>query len=374
MSYLNDKNKLVYIESIYNQVAIKLSAECDRIGDKIPYIAKDGLYEDTDIFWWTNGFFPGMMWQMYHATREVKYKEKAEQVEKKLDAILYHYDRLDHDVGFIYLHTAVANYRLTGKEEAKQKALLAASVLTSRFHTEGGFIRAWNSQVPCGMIIDCLMNLPLLHWASGIVKDNRFSAIANQHVDAVVKHIIREDGSCNHIVELDESTGEFINNPGGQGFGQGSSWSRGQSWGVYGMALAYRYSKSEEYLQKAKKIAHYFIANVALTNYVSIIDFRAPLKPVYFDTTATACAACGLLELSNYVEEYEKELYIQSAYRMFEALSKNFVDLDKNRDGILLKGSAKYHREIDREVAIIYGDYFYLELCLRFLEKDFMIW
>ena len=224
------------------------------------------------------------------------------------------------------------------------------------------------------MIIDCLMNLPLLYWASEQEGDPRFSMIAKQHTKTALKYLLRPDGSCNHIVELDAYTGEFIDNPGGQGYEKGSSWSRGQAWAVYGMALAYRYTREEEYLDAAKRAAHYFISNAALTGYVSLIDFRAPAEPVYYDTTATACAACGLLELSEYVNVYEKELYVQSAFRMLEGMAERFTDFDTAEDGILLYGSAKYHRENDREVPIIYGDYFLLELLLRFLDCDFMLW
>jgi unsaturated chondroitin disaccharide hydrolase len=218
------------------------------------------------------------------------------------------------------------------------------------------------------------MNLPLLYWASEELKDSRFRTVAENHTRTAAKYLVRNDGTCNHIVVLDANTGEYLDNPGGQGYESGSSWSRGQSWGIYGMALAYRYTHNTEYLDIAKQIAHYFIANVALTNYVSVIDFRAPKEPVYYDTTATACTICGLLELSEHVAEFEKVLYIEAAIKMLEGLDKDFINKNLDIDGILTHGSGRYHREHDREVPIIYGDYFLVEAVLRLLDKDFKLW
>ena len=138
--------------------------------------------------------------------------------------------------------------------------------------------------------------------------------------------------------------------------------------------LAYRYTKKTSYLNAAKTVAHYFLANIALTDYVSLIDFRAPADPVYYDTTASACAACGLLEIAEWVDELERPLYEKSAWKVYEKLTHDFSDWNPDRDGILQYGSAKYHRAEDRQVPIIYGDYFLLEASLRLQNKAFLIW
>ena len=120
--------------------------------------------------------------------------------------------------------------------------------------------------------------------------------------------------------------------------------------------------------------AHYFIANAALNDYDVVIDFRAPKEPVYYDNTAAVCAACGLLELSEHVSEYEKDLYVTSALRMLHKITNRFCNWNVEEDGITMAGSACYHREDDREVPIIYGDYFLVEAVLRILDRDFLIW
>ena len=366
-----------WVKEVYEKILTKEEQVAKRNAHKIPYTTKDGVFDDKsgkEICWWTNGFWGGIMWQLYHAENSSDYMSEANCLENHLEKAFEHFDLLDHDVGFLWLHTAVAHYRLTGDPTARQRGLRAAAVLASRYCPAGEYIRAWNRPGLSQMIIDCVMNLPLLFWAASEGAGDHYRQIAIHHLDRVLTHIIREDGSCNHIVEFDEATGEVLNIPGGQGYGENSSWSRGQSWAIYGLALAYRYTKKTSYLNAAKTVAHYFLANIALTDYVSLIDFRAPADPVYYDTTASACAACGLLEIAEWVDELERPLYEKSAWKVYEKLTHDFSDWNPDRDGILQYGSAKYHRAEDRQVPIIYGDYFLLEASLRLQNKAFLIW
>ena len=349
--------------------------------NKVPYIAKNGVFDDlseTRLGWWTNGFWGGMMWQLYQATKEPIYKEVAENLEKKMDAVLLDSSVMDHDSGFRWLPTAVANYRLFGSKESRNRGMIAASNLAGRYNAKGEYIVAWNSrpghQVDGWAIIDCMMNIPLLYWAGKEMEDPRFTDIANRHAETAMRVLLRPDGSCNHIGILDPETGEVLSLPGGQGYGEGSSWSRGQAWAVYGFALAFLHTGNQEFLDAAKRAAHYFLANVAMTGYVSLVDFRAPKEPVYWDTTATACAACGLLQIAEMVSEFEKDLYYKGAVKMLMALSEYHCDWNLKTDGILQNGTAAYWRDTDRHVSIIYGDYFYVEGILRLLGKEFMIW
>ena len=377
MEKLDKREYCGWAEEIYQKICVKMKAQAQRVGTDIPYIPENGRYKDMGnegIHWWTNGFWPGILWQMYHATNEEFYKETARGVEKRLDQALNHYSGLDHDVGFIWLHASVADYRLTGDEEAKERGLKAAGVLASRYNPAGQYLSAWNGNRPGHMIIDCLMNTPLLYWASRETEDPRFALIAERHTDTTLKYIVREDGSCNHIVILDPVTGEFTDNPGGQGYGKGSSWSRGQAWAVYGFVLGYKYTGKIEYLEASKQVAHYFLANAAITDYVPLLDFRAPKEPVYYDTTAGAIAACGLLALAEVVDIFEKRLYAEGALKILKAIEKKHCNWNPEEDSIVDFGSAKYHREEDREVPIIYGDYFYIEGIFRLLEKSFMMW
>lgn len=377
MRYGLDGETMQWAESVWKKLETKLEAECLRLGAMMPYVPVNGRYEDMgkkELAAWTNGFYSGIQWQMYHATGKECYKDVAVGIEERLDGALAEYTKLDHDLGFLWLHTAVADYRLTGNERSRARGLHAAGILAGRYNPNGRFIKAWNGPREGIAIVDCLMNLPLLYWASEELNDSASHQIAVNHTDMALNYICRPDGSCNHLVEFNGATGEYKGNPGGQGYESGSSWSRGQSWAIYGMSLAYRYTGEKACLDAAKRTAHYFCANLALNDYIPLIDFRAPAQPIYYDTTAGVCGACGLLELSEHVGPLEKELYVKSAVRCLKAVTDHFCDWNPDKDSIVSHGSARYDRESDRMMPIIYGDYFLTEGILRLLDRDFLIW
>ncbi|MBE5939053.1 MAG: glycosyl hydrolase family 88 [Lachnospiraceae bacterium] len=373
------KDEVKWLEDIYEKVKKKVSAESDRIGEAIPYIAINGKYPEDhgtrEIEWWTNGFWAGLLWQMYHATGDEKYKVQARITEERLDRTFDEFEGLYHDVGFMWMHSAVADYRLTGDKKSFSRGHHAANLLAGRFNILGNYIRAWNGDMAGWMIIDCLMNLSILYWASEETKDPRFAAIAKRHADTALEKIFRKDGSSNHITIMNPENGDVLDTPAGQGCKKGSSWSRGQSWALYGFIISYAHTKEERYLDAAKQAAHYFIANLALNDYLPLCDFRAPKEPVLYDSTAGACAACGLLEIAKHVPEEEKPLYERSALKILMAMDKAFCNWNVEEDGILYYGRTDYNSPAkDEEISIIYGDYFFTEAVLRLLNKDFFIW
>ncbi len=380
-----------WLEGIYQKLLVKMKAECGRVGTKIPYSPKDGRYSDMaeafpgGIGFWTNGFWPGMLWQMYSATEDEIYKETAEGVEERLAGLLDTFESLDHDIGFLFLPSAVANYRKTGNKDARRRGLHAANILAGRFNPVGKFIRAWNGSVgpvlgekesSGGMIIDCMMNIPLLYWAAKETGDPRFHHVAVSHAKTAQQYIVREDGSCNHIVVFDPQTGEFLDNPGGQGFEQGSAWSRGQSWAVYGFSLSYRHTGDECFLNTAKRCAHYCISNLAVNGWLPLVDYRAPKEPLKYDSTAGMITACGLLELAEHVGEYEKNLYTTAALNILKACDAKFSNWDPEADSIVDGGTFFYHDPEGKntEVPIIYADYYFIEALLRLKGEALFIW
>ena len=368
-------------DNILSKIIKKTEAEAKRLGEKIPYIPDEtGHYRDTDnISWWTNGFWAGMLWQLYHATGNELFRKTAEISEERLDAALDSFENIDHDAGFLWLHTAGANYRLTGNKRSERRIIHAATTLAGRYNPDLKIIRAWDGQwmkgydTAGGAIIDTMMNLPLLYLASEITKDPRFKRIAMLHADTMLKYMLRPDGSSNHQIVFDVNTGELIATPGGQGYAGGSSWSRGQAWAIYGYALSFRHTKEIRYLDAAKRSAAYFISNAVSSDYIPLCDFRAPKEPLYYDTTAGAIAACGLIEIAKHVSDNEKTTYMLHAQRLIESIDKKYCDYSENTDGIVGGGSVSYHEEKHHE-KIIYGDYFFTEAILRFQEKDFLIW
>lgn len=374
-----------WLEELFKKMEAKFDAECRRIGDKIPYQTEEGIYRTDyskkDITWWTNGFWPGILWQMYHATGKTAYREAAEGAERKLDQALWEVTGIHHDVGFMWLHSAVADYRLTGSEKSRSRGLLAANILAGRYNPAGRFIRAWNpdcveeGQDCTGwIIVDSMMNIPLLYWASKEVEDPRYLYIARNHADTVRRTLVREDGSCGHIACLNPDTGELENILAGQGYSENSSWSRGQSWILYGFALSYRYTENPAYLETAKKAAHYFISNLALTGYIPLCDFRQPQEPKYLDTSAGLCAVCGLLEIAEHVNDRERWIYQEHAKRIVRAAAEKCCNWDLDRDSIVQNCKVDYHSSKDRQTDLIYADYFLAEAVLRLMGKGFLIW
>ena len=378
MKYNLTQFQRTWAESVFEKLKAKLSAQCDRVGDHIPYIAENGVYKEdkaeTDIVWWTNGFWPGILWQMYHAAGEERYKTAAEGVEKKLDRAFDVYTGLHHDVGFMWLPSAVADYRLTGNERSKVRGLHAAHLLAGRYNPRGKFIRSWNRDRSGWVIVDSMMNIPLLYWARDTLEDPRFEYMAMDHADTVMQNTVRADGSCNHIIVLDPTHGELQANPAGQGYASGSSWSRGQAWAIYGFALSYLHTGKQAYLDTAKRVANYFIAQIDRTGDVAVIDFRAPKTPVLWDATAGVTAACGLLEIAKHLEGVERDFYVDAAVRILQATDEKFCDWDVSRDSLVQMGSGSYSTDHDKHVPIIYGDYYFLEAVLRLLDKDVLIW
>lgn len=378
---LLNEREMEWAQETLDKVAHKLEKVSARSKDKIPYTTVDAVFDDKsgekDIGWWTNGFWGGMMWQMYVLTGNDFYKKIAIDNEKKLDANLMDYDKLDHDNGFKWLPTAVANYRVTKNPASRNRGLLAAGNLAGRYNIAGKFIRAWNnwdmSNDRTGWaIIDCMMNLPLLYWASEELNDPRFEQIAISHANTVKECFVRGDGSVNHIVSFDPANGGMIESFGGQGCGVGSSWTRGQSWGLYGFTLSYLHTKNESFLETAERIANYFIANIPESGLIPV-DFRQPVDVEWEDSTAAAIAACGLIELAKLKEGRQSKIYLESALKMLKALTEKSFNWNEDEDNLLTKCTAAYHDK-EHEFSIIYGDYYFLEALMKLTGKELFIW
>ncbi|KAF6655228.1 glycoside hydrolase family 88 protein [Paenibacillus polymyxa] len=374
----------VWVNEIIDQIIAKMEWLSEKSRNKIPYTTIDGEHDDRSVCnpthteadginWWTNGFWGGMLWQMYHATGNPRYKDVAEISEQKLDACFHNYYGLHHDVGFMWLPTSVANFKLTQNPVSRKRAMHAANLLAGRYNLAGEFIRAWNDlegeDTRGWAIIDCMLNIPLLYWASEETGDPRFRQIAVKHADMTMNTFVRADGSVNHIVELDPFVGGVVKTYGGQGYEEGSSWTRGQSWALYGFMMSYNHTQKEEYLNTAKRVAHYFIANIP-ENGVIPVDFRQPKEPALEDSTAAAIAACGLIEIAKVVGLHEKDMYLRAAIKLLQALH---VDWTTGCDCILKNGSASYHATTHHQ-SIIYGDYFFIEAMFKLKGSDLYFW
>lgn len=349
---------------IWEQAIEKMKKTANRIKDGFPHVSLNGQYNDEGPGWWTSGFWPGILWQLYRVTGDEALKTYARSCEDQQDQVLYGFETVHHDVGFMWILSALADYKLTGDKVSRKRALVAASYLASRFNLKGGFIRAWTKEVfeDCQgwAIIDCMMNIPLLYWASEELDDPRFRHIAMAHADTVIKEFIREDGSVHHIVCFDPETGERTGALAGQGFSEDSAWARGSAWAIYGFALSYRYTGEKRYLDTALKAARFFMASLE-DNGIPKWDFRASEdKNDAWDSSAASCAASGLLELAALTEGDTSDWSRASAIDLLTSLAEHCQPGD-GEEALLADGTVNYNRDKHVNTPIIYGDFYYLE-------------
>jgi unsaturated chondroitin disaccharide hydrolase len=369
-----------WIHEAWNRTVDKINRTSRRIGPTFPHLSVNGQYDTTSPQWWTSGFWPGILWLVYRETGDEQLRKYAISCEEQLDSVLQEFDQLSHDIGFMWSLSAVAQYKLTNNAISKRRGLIAASHLAGRFNLKGSFIRAWpdsKAENRAGWaIIDCAMNLPILYWASETLNDPRFAFIAMAHADTVLREFIREDGSVRHIVCFDPATGGRIQVLHGQGYSVDSAWSRGNAWALHGLALSYRYTREQRYLDAAKRVAHFFIAGLP-DDHVPYWDFRAPEgERDCVDTSAAACAASGLLEIANAVPVLESPVYQCAAERIVKSLYEHYGAWDRDEEeGLVTKGTVFYKSErYPNHVPIIYGDFFFVEALTKLRGQKEVIW
>ncbi len=373
---------LEWANETFAKINKKLSVVTLRSRDKLPDESdENGMHKERERSWWTNGFWGGLNWLLYHYTGNEEYRKTAERSEALLDEAFLDVDGIHHDVGFMWHLTSGASYRLTGNKASRARARICAGLLSSRYVLNGGFIRAWNSKGGENLsIIDTMMNLALLYWASDDTEDDRFKQIAMDHADMVINDHIRGDGSVIHIAEHDRESREVIRTLGGQGVRDGSSWSRGQAWALYGFVISYLHTGEKRYLDTAKLVANYFISRCC-DDWLPPADFRASWQEhPYYDSSAGACAACGLIELAKALPEDEGGLYMNGAVNILKAMTERFCNFDSSNDSVLRYGtrrcivSGETKEQCGVHISLIYSDFFYTEAVLKLLGDDFMIW
>ena len=383
----------------------KLIKVADRCRGTIPYTTgKNGRYDDrakidrdrqdwgNGLSWWTNGFWAGLLWQLFCRTGEERFLEEARREEEAMDACFLHYYGLHHDVGFMWMPMAVADWRLTKNPDSLRRGLLAAQLLAGRFNPAGRFIRAWNEvgdeDTRGWAIIDCMINLSLLYWASEQTSDPRFREIAQAHADTAAQNFIRPDGSACHIVEFDPVSGRKIRALAGQGCSETSAWTRGQAWAIYGFSISYRHTGKRLYLETAMKTADFFVAHIPESGLIPV-DFLQPQSVDYEDSCGAAAAASGLLELAGQIagpagdeaggnrgDEMlldKARAYTSAAFRILRSLAEKRADWSDSCDAVLTHCSPAYRAD-SHNMTMIYADYYFFEALLKVTGENVFLW
>ncbi|MEO7101076.1 MAG: glycoside hydrolase family 88 protein [Luteolibacter sp.] len=322
-----------------------------------------------DIGNWTTSFFTGMALIAFKETEDAHFLQQVLALDPLYQQKLgEHVANTMHDLGFLYSLHSVALYKITGEETHRALALKAAEVLASRFLPEGNYINAWGRMDERGTdfygmaIIDCMMNLPLLHWASKETGDPKFREIAIRHSDTTLKNFIREDGSVYHAFRFDHETGAPDRGENYCGYGVESHWARGHAWAVYGFAMAYRYTGDEHYLAASLTLARKFVSLMD-DEIVPPWDFRLPsLKPELHirDSSAAAIFVCGIQELQSSGNADAALLKTREAI-LDRLCSDAYLDADPAVRGVVKHGQVGM--AVDAYTS--WGDYYLMEALAR---------
>lgn len=365
------------IEEVIKQIDVNM----EYFKEKFPYSATKGLvYPIIENIEWTDGFWTGMLWLAYEYTNEEKYRTLAE---RNIDSFYHrieHEIELDHhDLGFLYSLSCVAGFKVCEHEKGKKAALMAADKLITRYQEKGEFIQAWgeyNNPDHYRFIIDCMLNIPLLYWASEVTNDAKYSDIAKKHFITSCKYVIRDDASAFHTYYMDPTNGAPLRGATRQGYNDESSWARGQAWGMYGIPLNYRYTKDERVVPIYKGMSNYFLNrlpddNVCYWDLIFIKDAKHSR-----DSSAAAIAACGMLEMDKYLvnTDMDKEVYRKAAHTILRSLIRNYTSTSHDLGNpVLYHGVYSWHSGKGVDEGNIWGDYYYFEALMR-LYKDWNLY
>lgn len=345
-----------------------------KIGERNPKIGtSEHQWDYCDQFDWVSSFWTGELWLCYQMTAEQQFKNSAKLRKQYFADMLLDPFWLDHDLGFQYSLSCVADYKLTGDEESKMMAIRAADHLIHRFRKIGGYIVAWNDTHPLGpeitqgkSIIDSLQNTALLFWASKVTGSPVYAQAATRHSETLAKHIVREDYSTYHSFNFHPVTQEPIKGETFQGYADDSCWARGQSWAIHGFAQTYLYTQDEKFLTLAKKLARYAVEQIT-DDGVPVWDYSLPSDEIqYKDSSAGAITAAGLLLISQCIQDPEEAKQYRDWGNFLLQGLMNSCDLtgDESALGLLAHG-ASFVKVGLCDNMLPYGDYYYLEALMR---------
>lgn len=341
----------------------------------------DNIYPKMDNTEWTNGFWTGELWLGYEYTNEEAMKQLAQANDRSfLDRVKRRIELDHHDLGFLYTPSCMAEYKLLHTPEAKEASILAADKLIERYQEVGGFIQAWGElgkPEHYRLIIDCLLNIQLLFWASEQTGNPKYAQMATQHFYTSANNVIRDDASAFHTFYFDPKTGEPVKGVTRQGYSDDSAWARGQAWGIYGIPLTYRFVKDEDCFGLFKGMTNYFL-NRLPKDHVSYWDLIFGDGSGHSrDSSATATAVCGIHEMLKHLPEVDSDklTYKYAMHAMLRSLIDNYANREiKPGRPLLLHGVYSWHSGKGVDEGNIWGDYYYLEALIRFYKDWELYW
>lgn len=366
-----------------------LQATGEPTGENYPRTMKDnGELKVTGMYEWTSGFFPGSLWYLYELSNDGKWKNEAEKWTASLEPLKTHTGT--HDLGFMMYCSYGNAERLASKAQYKGILIESANSLISRYNENTQTIKSWNYNKSWNdsterffpVIIDNMMNLELLFFASKATGDKKYYDIAVKHADATIKNHFRDDFSTYHVVDYDTITGKVLSKGTAQGLSDNSTWVRGQAWAIYGYTMTYRETQDKKYLETAIKATDFYLKhlpedlipiwdfNVGQEGYTpdkksNALQFQEKLR----DASAGAIVCSALFELGKLANN---KAYTQAAEKMLHSLASPAyrADLGTNANFMLMHcvGSIPHKSEMDKP--LVYADYYFLEALARYRNNE----
>ena len=337
----------------------KVKINSGKFGD-FPHITENGKYVFTPDGVWTGGFWVGQLWLAYGQTQDPALREVAQRFTDRL--LPRAGDERNHDLGFMFYPSAITGWRLTGNDVWRQAALQAADSLAAQFNRTGGFIPGWGffgkEDWAGSVLIDTLMNLPLLVWAIQNGGDAALFEVVERHTQKTLANHLRADGSVYHLYHF-TLDGEPVRGDTWQGLAPDSAWSRGQGWAVTGLSMLAGETGNAEWLAAAGKVADFIIGHLPADR-IPLWDYYDESVDAPKDASAGAISAYGLLRLYRLTGE---ERLRECAGTMLEALSRHCM-LDDN-EGLLGHATADLPHGLGIDQATGYGDSYSLKALLE---------
>ena len=370
------------VTAAMDRVADQVRCNMEYFGTRFPSSAtRNQTYGVLDNLEWTDGFWTGLLWLCYEYTGDDAFKNLAlKNVDSFLNRVEKRIELDHHDLGFLYSLSCVAGYKLTGSAEGRKAGLLAADKLMERFQEKGGFIQAWGelgARDNYRLIIDCLLNIPLLHWAFLETGKPVYRNAAMRHYEAACNNVIRDDASAYHTFYFDPETGEPLKGVTRQGYSDDSAWARGQAWGIYGIPLNYRYVKDDSAFNLFKGMTNYFLNRLPEDEvcYWDLIFTDGSNQSR--DSSAAAIGVCGIHEMLKYLPEVEsdKNTYRHAMHCILRSLMERYTAPEiKPGNPVLLHGVYSWHSGKGVDEGNIWGDYYYMEALMRFYKDWNLYW
>ncbi|MBJ2160957.1 MAG: glycoside hydrolase family 88 protein [Muribaculaceae bacterium] len=345
--------------------------------DSTDYTMMPRNIQGTDSAWacrkaspdeWCSGFWPGILWYDFESSRDEIVREEAERYTEALE-YLSRRPAFDHDLGFLMFCSYGNAYRLTGSPKFRDIILASADTLATLFNPKVGTILSWPRNVEMlgghNTIMDNMINLEMLFWASKNGGDKRLYDIALKHAETTMEYHFRPDGTCYHVAVYDPESGKFIKGMTHQGYSDSSTWARGQAWAVYGYTMVFRETQDRRFLDFACKVTDAYLRRLP-DDYVPYWDFDDPAIPdAPRDASAACVVASALLELQAYVTPEKRDEYRDAAVKMLASLSSEEYRSGDKRHSFLDHSTGHKPAGSEIDAAIVYADYYYIEALLR---------